>query len=203
MKPVFDRYVALGDREIAGQSGLACQQVVVVLVQPVGVEVVADEEGSGFRVIERPEIHAEGASLRAGRALLEAVGEIAASGISPVECRNHLFNPASALGIGRCKLGKCVARPTDPVGHLVNRSIWWRQRLQQLRQPFKPGRRRIGQCSPWFQRVEVPPHAQPVVIGALQPQIDLVWIGFDVQLQRLGDEHPNLPPLFRTDFVQG
>ena len=67
-----------------------------------------------------------GARFRADRALREAVGEIAAGSIAPVERRDHLCNPAAALGIRWYKFGERGARPADPVGHLINRSVWRR-----------------------------------------------------------------------------
>ena len=63
VEPVFDRCVALGDRKQAGQARFRGQQIIVMGVEPVGCDVVADVEQSKVLVVQQAEIHREGQVL--------------------------------------------------------------------------------------------------------------------------------------------
>src|SRR3546814_1325675 len=74
------RYVALGDCEIAGKSGFAGQEVIVMGIDTVGAEIVADVEEPGGGIEEQRKIHLVG---EGGRAVREALQAIEAAGPGP------------------------------------------------------------------------------------------------------------------------
>src|SRR3546814_13258149 len=69
------RYVALGDCEIAGKSGFAGQEVIVMGIDTVGAEIVADVEEPGGGIEEQRKIHPVGEGGRSVREALQAIGK--------------------------------------------------------------------------------------------------------------------------------
>src|SRR5947207_9716729 len=66
MKPVFLRYVALGDRQEAGQARLGGQQIVERVVAPLLGDAIADREDPPPVVVEKREVHRRDLHQRRG-----------------------------------------------------------------------------------------------------------------------------------------
>ena len=131
MEPVFDRYIALGDSKITGQARLARQQIIVVLIQLIGFEVVADKEGIGLLVIQRAEIHRKSTGIGSCRALFETIVQLPSSRLALIQRRSHSAKPILTLLINRRQLRKGTACALNTSGYSRQRCISLRQRIQQ------------------------------------------------------------------------
>ncbi len=74
------RNVALGNREVARQSRLGGEEVVAVIVDPLGGKVVSDEKGPRFGVEQEREVHALGDPFGGCCALQQPVSQRLARG---------------------------------------------------------------------------------------------------------------------------
>src|SRR3546814_15393980 len=90
------RYVALGDCEIAGKSGFAGQEVIVMGIDTVGAEIVADVEEPGGGIEEQRKIHLVGEGGRAVREALQTIGKFLRGQAARLDPRAGLLYPFPA-----------------------------------------------------------------------------------------------------------
>ena len=122
-EPVLDRSVVLGDGEIARQTGLGRQQIVVIAIHPPDAVVVADHEEPRLGVVEKGEVHPVGERVTPLGQGAEVARKIAVLGNPFFDGAPEVGKPGMTLlrcrGIGR-ELADLVEHPSralDQFGH--------------------------------------------------------------------------------------
>jgi len=181
MEPVFHRYILMGNGEIAGQPCFAGEKVVMMGIQPVGADIIADMKQASLAIIIIGKFHL----LHILFGLQRHVPEVSCqfSVILPTDfngiCKR--LEPAALVRMLVCCLLNCEQR-------LINAPVALRslKLFGKTGEPFLKLRRNFIQRQPGSKRFDIMPHGLQLMPETIEPVVQFTQIsgGNRVRLRR-------------------